>query len=188
MKAPAILFCAMLAAQAALADPYSAALRQARTAANAGSGQENPPPTTPPPQNNAPPNPALQATLKNIVDLRNDLTAISTETGTNRLAALKSSLTNHLATAAQGAKASLESISKLADDLSAALAGNGKLRAQLTKLAQFAHAIFNGSQLTETQQKMIFEDVQKILTGAGVPPEGASGVVEDFKAIVTETK
>ena len=188
MKALVTLFCALFAAGAALADPYSTAIRQARTAANAGSGQETPPPATPPPQNNAPPNPALQATLQNIVDLRNDLTAISSATGTNALTASKSSLTTHLAEAAQGAKASQESISKLADDLSAAIAGNEKLRAQLTKLAQYAHAIFNGSQLTEAQQKMIYEGVQKILTGAGVPLEGAAGVVDDFKAIAGETK
>ena len=189
MKALVTLFCALLAAGAALADPYSTAIRQARTAANAGSGQETPPPATPPPQNNAPPNPALQATLQNIADLRNDLTAISSSTGTNRLAALKSSLTNHLAAAAQGAKkASQESISKLADDLSAAIAGNEKLRAQLPKLAQFAHASFNGSQLTEAQQKMIFDGVQKILTGAGAPADGVAGVVDDFKTIVGETE
>lgn len=190
MKALVTLFCAWFAVGAALADPYSTALRQARTAANAGSGQvETPPPAPPPPQNNAPPNPVLQATLRNISDLRNDLTAISGETGTNRLAALKSSLSNHLAAAAQGVKkASQESISKLADDLSAAIAGNGKLRPQLTKLAQYAHAIFNGSQLPETQQKMIYEEAQKILTGAGVPADGAAGVVDDFKVIVGETK
>ncbi len=173
----------------ALADPYSTAMRQARTAANAGSGQEIPTPAAPPPpQNNAPPNPALQATLQNVVDLRNDLTAIAGATGTNVLIAFKSSLTNHLAAAAQGAKASQASTSKLADDLSVAIAGNDKLRAQLPKLAQFAHASFNGSQLTDAQQKMIFDGVQKILTGAGASPEAAATVVDDFKAIAGETK
>jgi hypothetical protein len=188
MKALVTVFCTLLAAGAAFADPYTSAIRQARTAASSGSGQETPPPATPLPQNHAPTNPALQATLQNIVDLRNDLTAISSATGTNRLVALKSSLSNHLAAAAQGAKASQESISKLADDLSTAIAGNEKLRAQLTKLAQYAHASFNGSQLTDAQRKMIFEGVQKTLTDAGVPPDGAAGVVDDFKAIVGETK
>lgn len=176
-------------AGAAQADPYSIAKRQAITAANAGSGQEAPPQATPPPpQNNPPPNPVLQATLQNIADLKNDFAVIAGATGTNALTAVKSSLMTHLAAAAQGAKASQASTSKLADDLSAAMAGNDKLRAQLPKLAQFAHASFNGSQITDAQQKMIFDGVQKILTGAGVPPDGAAGVVEDLKAIAIETK
>ena len=189
MKRLVALFCAVLAVNAALADPFSTALRQARNAANGGSGGDtSPSESTPPSQNNPPPNPVLQATLQNIADLKDDFAVIAGATGTNSLTALKSSLVTHLAAAAQGAKASQASVSKLADDLSVAIAGNEKLRAQLPKLAQFAHASFNGSQLTDAQQKMIFDGAQKILTGAGVSPDGAAGVVEDLKAVAGETK
>ena len=189
MKLLVTFLCAMLVSSAAFADPFSTALRQARTAANGGSGGDaSPPATPPPPQNNPPSNPALQATLKNISDLQSDFSAITQTTGTNALTALKSSLASHFAAAAQGAKASQASGSKLADDLSTALAGNDKLRAQLPKLAQFTHASFNGSQLTDAQRKMILDGVQKILAGAGVPPDGAAGVVEDLKTIAGETK
>jgi hypothetical protein len=191
MKLPVTFLCATLAAGAAFADPYSTAMRQAITAANsgAGSGEEVPPPaTSAPPQNNPPPNPVLQATLQNIADLQNDFAVIAGATGTNSLTGLKPSMTTHLAAAAQGTKASQASVSKLADDLLAAIGGNEKLRAQLPKLAQFTHASFNGSQLTDDQKKMIFDGAQKILTGAGVSPDGAARVVEDLKSIAGETK
>ena len=189
MKLLVTLFCATLVAGAAFADPFSTALRQARTAANGGSGGDAAPAETPPPpQNQPPPNPVLQATLQNIADLQNDFAVISSVSGTNAVAGVKSSLTVHLTAASQGAKAPQASVSKLTDDLLAAIAGNEKLRAQLPKLAQFTHASFNGSQLTDAQKKMIFDGVKKILTDAGTASDGAAGVVEDLKAIVTETR
>jgi hypothetical protein len=191
MKWLLTFLCAAFMAGAAVADPFSSAIRQAHGAANSGAGgagDASPPETPPPLQNNPPPNPALQATLQNIADLQNDFAVISSVNGTNALAGVKSSLAIHLAAAAQGAKASQASVSKLADDLSSAIAGNGKLRTQLQRLAQFTHASFNGSQLTDAQQKSISDGIQKILTDAGVPADGAAVVVEDLKTIARETK
>ena len=192
MKTLIAFLASALLANSLWADPYSAAIKQAKTVttrvSNANRQLDTPPPSTPPAQNTPPPNPALQATLQNIESLKNDFTAIITATNATTLAAEKQSLMNNLAAAAQGAKASQKSISKLADDLAAVIAGNEKLRAQLPKLAQFSHAVFNGAHLTDAQQQAIFDGVQKILTGAGVPAEGAGIVVEDFKAIATETK
>lgn len=172
---------------------YQAAIRQARNAANNETAAnrkllDNPPPA--PPQNNPnpPPDPVLQATLKNIESLRNDFTAISSAAPDASLTAQKQSLTNDLTTAAQGAKPQPASISKLADDLAAAIAGKAKLRAPQPKLAQFVHAICNCSQLTDAQQKMIFDGVQKILTDGGASPEEAASVVTDIQAIASETK
>jgi hypothetical protein len=194
MKPFIALTCALFMANSLLADPYSAAIRQAKnvsakeTAANRQL-LDNPPPAAPPQNNpNQPPDPALQATLQNIESLRNDFAAIGNATAGTSLSVQKQSLTNDLAIAAQGAKPHPASISKLADDLTTAIAGKEKLRAPQPKLAQFVHAIFNSSHLTAAQQKMIFDGVQKILTDGGASPDEATNVVNDTKTIASETK
>jgi len=187
--------CALFMAGSLPAQNYSVAIRQARNAAaneTAASqkGLEDPAPPAQPPQNNPapPPDPALQATLQNIENLRNDFTAIGGAAPAASLAALKQSLTNDMAIAAQGAKPQAASISKLADDLATAIAGKEKLRAPQPKLAQFVHAIFNSSHLTTAQQQMIFDGVQKILTDGGASPDETASVVSDIKTIASETK
>ena len=130
----------------------------------------------------------LQATLQNIDNLRNDFAAIGNAAAGASPAAQRQSLTNNLAIAAQGAKPQPESIAKLADDLTTAIAGKEKLRAPQPTLAQYTHAIFNSAHLTAAQQQMIFKGVQKILTDGGASPEEATNVVTDIKAIASETK
>jgi hypothetical protein len=193
MKPFIALTCALFVANSIQADPYTAAIRQAKnvsaneTAANQRL-LDNPPPSAPP-QNNPPPaNPVLQATLQNIESLRNDFAAIGNAATNLNLATQKLSLTNDLAIAAQGAKPLPASISKLADDLTTAIAGKEKLRAPQPKLAQFVHAIFNSSHLTAAQQQMIFDGVKKILTDGGASPDEAANVVNDIKTIASETK
>ena len=193
MKLFIALTCALFMANSILADPYSAAIQQAKrvsaqeTAANQRL-MDNPPPAAPP-QNNPPPaDPALQATLQNIGSLRTDFAAIGNANAASSLTVLKQSLTNDLAIAAQGAKPQPASISKLADDLTTAIAGKEKLRAPQQKLAQFVHAIFNSAHLTTAQQQMIFSGVQKILTDGGASPDEATNVVNDIKTIASETK
>src|SRR2546430_543690 len=120
MKACIALLCALCVSGTTFAQVnYNAAKRQARDAVtkteNASQGQapqpSQPPPSTPPPaaQNPAPEDPRLAATLQNIADLRHDLDALSAGFGPK-------SLTNDLATAAVGTKASTESVGKLAGD------------------------------------------------------------------------
>jgi hypothetical protein len=175
---------------------YSVAIRQAKNAAanETAANQkllDNPPPSAPPPtQNNPapPPDPALQATLQNIESLRNDFAAIGRAADATALAALKQPLINDLAVAARGAKPQPASVSKLADDLTTAIAGKEKLRASQPKLAQFVHAIFNSSHLTTAQQQMIFDGVQKILTDGGASLDETANVVNDIKTIASETK
>jgi hypothetical protein len=194
MKPLIAFFCAVFLASDAFADPYSAAIRQAQnvsakeTAANRHL-LDNPPPA-PPPQNNPnpPANPVLQATLQNIENLRNDVAAIGNAAAGTSITVQKQSLTNDLAIAAQGAKPQPASISKLADDLTTAIAGKEKLRAPQPKLAQFVHAIFNSSHLTAAQQQKIFDGVQKILTDGGASPDETTNVVNDIKTIASETK
>jgi hypothetical protein len=194
MKPFIALACALFIGDSILADPYSAAIQQAKnvsareTAANQQllDNSQSAPPTqiNPPP----PPNPVLQATLQNIASLRDDFAAIGIADASASLTVQKQSLTNDLAIAAQGAKAQPASISKLADDLTTAIAGKEKFRVPQPKLAQFVHAIFNSSHLTTAQQQMIFDGVQKILTDGGALPDDATNVVNDIKTIASETK
>ncbi len=109
MKLFTAIACGLLIATSVMADPYSAAIQQAKnvsareTAANRRL-MDNPPAA--PPQNNpnAPADPALQATLQNIDNLRNDFAAIGSAPAGDSLTVQKQSLTNNLAIAAQGAK------------------------------------------------------------------------------------
>jgi len=193
MKPFIALTCALFMAQGVLADPYTAAIRQARTvsAKETAANQQlmdNPPPAAPAQNNPPPPNPVLQATLQNIESLRNDFAAIGNAAANTSLAAQKQSLTNDLAIAAQSAKPQPASIAKLADDLATAIAGKEKLRAPQQKLAQFVHAIFNSSHLTAAQQTMIFDGVQKILTDGGASQDETANVVNDIKTIASQTK
>ena len=195
MKPFIALACALFMAKSLLADPYSAAIRQAKNASakeTAANQQlfENPPPTAPPSQNNPnpPADPALQATLQNIANLRNDFSAIGNAAANASLTVQKQTLTNDLAIAAQGVKPQPASISKLADDLVTAIAGKEKLRAPQPKLAQFTHAIFNSAHLTPAQQQTFFTGAQKILTDGGASVDEAAKVVNDLKTIASETK
>ena len=194
MKPFIALTCAWFMANSVLADPYTAAIQQAKnvsareTAANQQL-MDNPPPAAPPQNNPQPPaDPVLLATQQNIENLRNDFAAIGNPAAANSLDARIQSLTNNLAIAAQGAKPQPASISKLAGDLATAIAGKEKLRAPPPKLAQFVHAIFNSAHLTTAQQQMIFTGVQNILTVGGAEPDEAANVVNDLKEIASETK
>ena len=198
MKLFIALGCALFMTDVVLADPYSSAIRQAERVSSQETEanrklMDNTPPATPPQNNpnppaNQPPNPALQATLQNIENLRNDFAAIGNAAANVPLAVQKQSLTNDLAIAAQAAKAQPASIAKLADDLTTAIAGKEKLRAPQQALAQYIHAVFNSSHLTTAQQQMIFNGVQKILTDSGAAPDEAASVVNDIKTIASETK
>jgi hypothetical protein len=190
---PLIAFtCALFVANSLLADVnYSIAIRQAKNASANETAANQRLMDNPPPQNNPnppPTDPALQATLQNIESLRADFAAIGNAATNASLTALKQSLTNDLAIAAQGAKPQPASISKLADDLTTAIAGKAKFRAPQPKLAQYVHAIFNSAHLTATQQQMIFNGVKNILTDGGVSLDDAAIVVNDIQTIAGETK
>jgi len=190
VKAFIAFSCALCAANVVLADPYSAAMRQARDVSGkvTRAEQGNPPATAPPPQASPPPDPALAATLRNIASLRADFAALGSVADTNSTATSRQLLMNDLATAAQGAKPSPASISKLADDLATAAAGKVKAEAAQQKLAQDVHALFNSSHLSPAQQQMLVDSVQKLLQGSGAAPDGATNVVNDIKAIAAETQ
>jgi hypothetical protein len=192
MKAPLVLFGLAVIACNAIADPYSAAMRQAKNVSakvTAADSQQVPDgvPAQPPQQAPAQ-SPALQATLQNIGNLRNDLATICESTNSDSIATNKTSLLNDMTAAAQGTKPSQTSVSQLADDLTTAVAGNDKLRPQYQKLAQYVHASFNGAHLTPAQEQMIFGDMQKTLIAGGAAPDSATNVVNDIESVVNQTK
>jgi hypothetical protein len=190
MKMFTAFFCALLMTVSASSQGiYNMAKQQAKsTAASESKNQQaidssgQPAAPAPPPNNPAPqPDPALQATLRNIANLRADFENFAAGQ-TNR-----QPLINDLTDAAQSAKASPASISKLAENL-AVIAGNKNLQAQHQKLAQSVHAIFNSSHLSAVQRQMVCDGVQKILLEGGTSSDDVTNVINDLKTIAAETK
>lgn len=191
------IFCLLFAAGGALADPYGIAIQQAkrdsaqndaeqrRLANQEGDNGSSQPGTMP---NATAANPVLAATLLNITNLQTDIVAFIGSAGDHPDPSQRIALMNDLAAAAQGTKASSDSIKELAKDLFTAMAGNQKLVAHKLALAREIHAVFNSSHLTPTQQQSIFDNVQKTLTDSGVPLDAAVDVVTDLKTIAGETK
>jgi hypothetical protein len=189
MKTSLAVLCALFLAGSVMAQGvYNMAKQQARNAvASEERNQQaiNPggqSPSAPPPQNNPQTNPALQATLQNIGNLRVDFDDL----GSGRTNTLP--LQNDLTTAAQGAKPSPAAVTKLAEDLAAAVSGNKKLQAQQQKLAQYCHALFNSSHLSAAQQQSVLDAVQKILSDGGVSDDDVTKVIADLKAVASATK
>ncbi len=186
MKTFIAFVCTLFAASALLADPYSAALKQAGNVANSERKAQqaidsSSQPTPTPPPNNPRPDPVLEATLRNIAGLQADFETLDSNP-TN-----KQPLIRDLTAAAQGTKPSPKSVAKLADDLTAAISGKEKLHAQHRTLAQNIHAIFNSSHLAPAQQQMVIDGVQKILEDGKVSADDTTKVIEDIKAIAAET-
>ncbi len=195
MKTRLAVFCALLVAGSAFADPYVMATQQAKRASDqnaaeqqriqnaAGAGSASSPAASV-----APMNPALQATLNNIHSLQANFTDLGNSTSPTPDSGERISLLNNLSSAAQGNKASAESVKKLADDLLAGVSGKKLSAAQQTRLARDIHAAFNSSHLTDAQQKVVFDDVQKTLTDGGVSLDNAIDIVVDLKKVSSETK
>lgn len=198
MKASVALFCALLAGSSIYAQNLYIATQQAQRVSNqntaeqqriqnaagdprqAGSAASAP--------GAAPVDPALQATLSNITGLQSDLAAFTSDTDKPD-PSQKVSLLNDLSQAAQSKRAASDSLKKLATDLMTVLAGKQKLAGDNQKrLAGEVHAVFNASHLTDAQEQMIFANVQKILTDAGVTTDDAATIIADLKEIADETK
>lgn len=189
MKTPTAVFCvALIAGSVSAQGVYNMAKQRARnTSAQEAQHQQaieqqtRPPvPATPPGPGQ--PNPALEATLQNIANLRADFEKFDASP-TNTQPLIKD-----LTESAQGTKAKPATVTSLAENLAPVIAGNTKLRPQYQKLAQNLHAIFNSSHLSPSQQRMIFDGVQKILHDGGVSAEDTAKVVGDLKTVAAETK
>lgn len=185
------------------ADPYSMAKQQANRASNAnaneqrnlqqqtrdGSGQSSAPsaPASPAP---APMDPALKATLGNINSLKTDIGNFNSANPGQVDSSGRIALLNDLSAAGQGPnKPTADTVKKLADDLIKAVSGNKKLTAaQQTQLGRNIHALCNSSHLTDAQQTMLLDGVQKVLTDAGISLDNAVDVVTDLKQIASQSK
>ena len=195
---PVVCTCVLAPVGTVKAQNYFRAVQQARRdsaqndaeqqrIANAAGGNQAGSAPAPAPATPAPVDPVLQATLKNVSGLQTDFAGII-NAADKPDASVKTSLLNDLTQAAQGTKASSDTVKKLADHLSAALAGQKKLvAAQQTKLAREVHALFNGAHLNPTQQQALMTDMQKLLTDAGVSADAVVDVMADLKTVVTET-
>jgi hypothetical protein len=196
MKTSLAFFCSLLIVGSTYADPYVMATQQAKRTSDANAAEQqriqnatSAGSAASPAANAAPVNPALQATLNNIHSLQANFTALGSSTTATPDPSQRVSLLNNLSSAAQGPKASADSIKKLADDLLATLAGRKQLTAnQQIRLARDIHALFNSSHLNDAQQKVMFDDVQKTLTDGGVSLNDAVNVVTDLKKVSSETK
>lgn len=197
MKRTVAFICVLLTGGSLFAQNYYMAIQQAkrasakndaeqqRTANEANGGAAAPSGAAP----GQPMDPALQATLKNVSSLQSDFAQLVNSTSDKPDPSQKPALLTDLSSAAQGTKATSESVKKLADDLMAALNGEKKLTAaQQTKLAREVHALFNSSHLSATQQQSLLTDVQKTLTDGGASLDEAVNLTTDLKEIVAETK
>ncbi len=196
MKKAAVIVCGLLVVGSAFADPYTISKQRARAVSDQNAAEQqriqnaaNGPAAAAPAPSAPPVDPMLQATLNNINGLQADFAAFSSSASPQPDATQKVSLLNNLSSAAQGKKASSDSVKKLAADLMTAVADKKKLTpAQHKKLAVYVHALFNSSHLSAAQQKTMLDDTQKILTDAGVALDDAVNVVTGLKKIADETK
>ncbi len=188
MKTAMFLLLGCLTAGVASGQNLFIAKDQAKRAAGTAPAGQTPAGQKPAAAQPTPADPALAATMKNIAGLREDFTVISAAADAGAAADQHVALLNHLSSAAQGTKASVANVRKLAGDLINALAARKKITPQTQKLGGAIHALFNGAKLSETQLDVLLKDVTKILTDAEVPAGDTAKVVEDLKAIAAETK
>lgn len=188
MKTIFALIGMLLAADGASAQNYSIAKQQARNAAAREAQNQQAIDPAPPPAPAAPPpaapqpNPALEATLRNIANLRADFQNLDASPANQQ------PLLADLTAAAQGAKAAPAAVASLAGHLATVIAGHDKLRGQHQKLAQSIHALFNSSHLSAPQQQQVLDGVQKVLLDGGVSSAATAQVIGDLQTIAAETK
>jgi hypothetical protein len=140
------------------------------------------PARVPPPA--APQAPQMTAAQQAFFKFETDMAAIKTNAAVT--AAQKQSLADDLAAAATGAnRPSQASLSKLCDDLTAALPQKRLSPLQRAHLAQEITVIVGGGQFPATQQKAIIGDTHTIL-GAPGADANAAAVSQDLENIAAE--
>lgn len=103
------------------------------------------------------------------------------------MAALKQRLTADLTSAAVGAtKPTSSSITKLADDLAAAVLSKPLTPVLRARLVQDVNAVLNAARYPAAQMNAIIADVQTVLQGEGEAKKNAETVAADLKSIAAE--
>ncbi|MDB6126017.1 MAG: hypothetical protein JWQ71_5010 [Pedosphaera sp.] len=167
--------------------------RNIRDQNNANQGV--PPPQPPPPPTGAPPQsvPAVpsepqgisQAQQQNIDKLQTDLTAI--KAGSEVTPEQKQTLASDVATLAKSAtKPSKTSLTKLANNLSTALADKNVSAKEQAQLAKDINIVVNSSGISPAQAQAFIVAAQKVLTDSGVTAQDVQTVGSNLKAIVGE--
>jgi hypothetical protein len=194
---PAIL--TLLIIQAAFTAPAQSdmiikqrAKNLANAGANAGNDQEGSPPAgapaAPPPAPAAPPlSPAEQEIKRNVDKLEADLTAI--KSGVDVSEDQKQTLHNDLQTVARGSvKPSDAALSKLTDDISAALSATNISVRERGQLAQAVNVVVNSSMTTPAQAQSFVVVAETSLRSSGVDDTGVQTVSDDLKAILAQVQ
>ena len=142
-----------------------------------------PPPTATPP---APITPKMSATQQqNINQLLVDLKSIKPKSTVTP--EQKQQLKKDLSAAAEGAKKpSLDSVTKLADDLSAAWAGQKLSPTEQAYLAQNINAVMNSANLSAAESQAALNGAQTILKYSGISKEDTQKLSNDLKVIAAE--
>ena len=166
---------------------YDLIKRQARDAgAAAGNASQGIAPTAP---SGISPGAAVSpATRQNLASLADDITNLGKATADNLDPALKLSLLNDLAAAAQGTKPATDALKKFAGNFCTTLVGHKFPAAQATRLAQVLHSLMNSSQLSDLERQALPKVLQNILAHAGIADADASSLVDSLKAVMVQTQ
>lgn len=141
-----------------------------------------------PAQPSAGPKPGTPATPLQLAIARLKGTLAGIKTDAAPTPQLKQLLAQQLIATAQGVKPSQSTASKLAEDVSAALAANPMSGADRDRLLSDVNAALNPEKYQPDQLKAIEADAQAIFQVTGLKRTSAVAVADDLKAIVAETK
>ena len=144
-------------------------------------------PSAPPAAPAAPPSPAEQEIKRNLDKLETDLAAI--KSGVDVSDDQKQTLRDDLNTLARASvKPSKDSLSKLTDDISAALSATNATPRERGQLAQAVNVIVNSSMTTPAQAQSFVVVAETSLRSSGVDDTGVQTVSDDLKAILAEVQ
>jgi hypothetical protein len=187
MKTTSALICATLLSVSAFADSSSIIKQRAKELSNQNNVQQGVPPPSQPQSSPGTKQPAVATPLQvSIAHLRADLAAIKSDPAPT--AAQKQQLTQHLIDTAQATKPSQPTASKLADDLSTALAQYPMSATDRDRLLSDINAALNPAKLQPDQLANIYADAQAIFQVAGLKRTAAVKISDDIKAVAAETK
>ena len=190
---PALLALSIIqAGSTALAQSDMIIKQRAKNLANANNAEQGAPPTsspaTPPAAPPAPPpSPAEQEIKRNLDKLETDLVAI--KSGVDVSDDQKQTLRDDLDTLARASvKPSKTALSKLTDDISAALSATNTSPRERGQLAQAVNVVVNSSMTTPAQAQSFVVVAETSLRSSGVDETGVQTVSDDLKAILTEVQ
>jgi hypothetical protein len=166
--------------------------QRAKNLANANNAEQGAPPAGPPVAPPSappapPPSPAEQEIKRNVDKLEADLTAI--KSGVDVSDDQKQTLRDDLDTLARASvKPSKASLSKLTDDISAALSATNTSPRERGQLAQAVNVVVNSSMTTPPQAQSFVVVAETALRSGGVDDTGVQTISDDLKAILAEVQ